>query len=160
VLLCVVFWGEPQVWLMPIAAFVAVIAADVDWRTRRIPNTLTGGGLAAATIVAVPLVVTGDVSAWSMLSGAALMSGPLLATHLLTRSRMPGLGDVKLAFVLGGLIGSVSPVAAYLALLGSLLTGATFGIAYRRRTGGRAFPLGPAISAASVTMLLVFGWWG
>ena len=79
---------------------------------------------------------------------------------------MPGLGDVKLAGVLGCLIGAVAPAAAYLALLASLFVGACFGAAYRRRTGDRAFPLGPAISVATVAVLIIFGltqpnggWW-
>ena len=165
-LLCLVYWGKPQVWLMPIAALLAVIGAVIDWRTHRIPNVLTGGTALATGFVAGLLVAAGELSANRIVLGAVLMAGPLLASHLLTRSRMPGLGDVKLAGVLGCLLGAVAPAAAYLALLASLFVGACFGAAYGRHTREKAFPLGPAISVATVAVLIIFGltqpnggWW-
>lgn len=153
--LVVVWWGDSTAWLMPVAGFLAVTASVVDWQTRRIPNRLNLAALIVNLPIAVVLAVQGFVDGWDVVAGVALMAGPLLGAHLLTRPHMPGLGDVKLAGVLGITLGAVSPTAAYAALLGSLVLGATFGIAYRRRTGVRVFPLAPAIAAATVLVLIV-----
>lgn len=153
--LVMVWWGEPTAWLMPVAGFLAVTASVVDWQTRRVPNRLNLVALIVNLPIAVVLAVQGFVDGWDLVAGVALMAGPLLGAHLLTRTHMPGLGDVKLAGVLGLTLGAVSPTAAYAALLGSLVLGATFGVAYRRRTGACVFPLAPAISAATVLVLIV-----
>ena len=85
------------------------------------------------------------------------MGGPLLAAHLVSNARTPGLGDVKLATVLGAPLGAVSPAAAYWALLTALTIGAGFGFIYQRATNRRAFPLGPAMSLASILTAFAFG---
>lgn len=153
--LVALWWGDAAAWLMPVAAFLAVTASVVDWQTRRVPNRMNLAALLVNLPIAVVLAVQGSVDGWDVAAGVALMAGPLLGAHLLTRTHMPGLGDVKLAGVLGITLGAVSPMASYAALLGSLILGATFGIAYRWRTGVRAFPLAPAISAATVLVLIV-----
>jgi prepilin signal peptidase PulO-like enzyme (type II secretory pathway) len=155
VLLSVVYIGQPQVWLMPVVAVLAVGAAVVDWRERRVPNRLTAAGMLVTIAVALPLVIHGDVSASAMVVGALIMSVPLLVSHLVTRSRTPGLGDVKLAAVLGASAGAVHPAVAYAALLVALLLGAAFGILYRHSTSERTFPLAPAISTATVLVLAI-----
>lgn len=153
--LVVVWWGDATVWLMPVAGFLAVTASVVDWQTRRVPNRLNLAALIVNLPIAVVLAVQGFVEGWDLAAGVALMAGPLLGAHLLTRTHMPGLGDVKLGGVLGITLGAVSPMAAYAALLGSLVLGATFGVVHRRHTGQRAFPLAPAISVATVLVLIV-----
>lgn len=85
------------------------------------------------------------------------MGGPPLAAHLVSKSRTPGLGDVELATVLGAPLGAVSPAAAHWARLLALTIGAGFGPFYQRATKRRAFPLGPAISLATVLTAFTFG---
>ena len=155
VLLSLVYFGSPQFWLMPIVAVVAVAAAVVDWRERRVPNRITGAGMLVTVVVALPLVIGGDVSVSAMVLGALIMSVPLFVSHLVTRSRTPGLGDVKLAAVLGASAGAVHPAVAYAALLVALLLGAVFGLLYRHSTNERTFPLAPAISTATVLVLAI-----
>ena len=83
------------------------------------------------------------------------MAGPLLVSHLVTRGRTPGLGDVKLAGVLGLTLGAVSMRSAYVALLTSLLIGAVFGLWYQRRSGRTGFPFAPAIALSTIVVLVV-----
>lgn len=151
------WWTTPIRWLAPIAATTAITAAVVDWRTLRVPNPLSLAGFIATAVVGAPLVLAGALRGQDMLVGLALMAGPLLVSHLATRGRTPGLGDVKLAGVLGLTLGAVSLRAAYWSLLASLLIGAAFGIWYQRRTGRRGFPFAPAIAAATIGVLAVLG---
>lgn len=89
-------------------------------------------------------------TAWSdslagLVAAAALgvilrWSGGRLAGH-----EALGLGDVKLLAVAGAWLG-IGGLAAFLVVGGTL--GAGFGMAWRRRHGGAAFPFGPALAAA------------
>ena len=154
-LLLALWWGTPIAWLAPVVATVATVAAVADWHTLRVPNILTLVGLALTALVATPLVLTGALGERNLMLGAALMAGPLLASHLATRGRTPGLGDVKLAGVLGLTLGAVSMRSAYAALLASLLIGAVFGIWYQRRSGRSGFPFAPAIALSTIGVLVV-----
>jgi prepilin signal peptidase PulO-like enzyme (type II secretory pathway) len=156
-LLAVVYVGRAEVLMMPALGMTAVTAAVIDARTLRIPNWLTGTGAFLFTVLSVHLVVVENTAWQPIAAGAAIMGVPLLAAHLVSKSRTPGLGDVKLAAVLGAPLGAVSPAAAYWALLMALTIGAGFGIIYQRATKRRAFPLGPAISLASVLTAFAFG---
>ena len=156
-LLAVVYSGRAEVLMMPALGITAVTAAVIDARTLRIPNWLTATSAVLFAVLSVHLVVVENTSWRPIAVGAAIMSGPLLAAHLVSRSRTPGLGDVKLAAVLGAPLGAVSPAAAYWALLMALTMGAGFGLIYQRATKRRAFPFGPAISLASVLTAFAFG---
>ncbi|MBI4934337.1 MAG: prepilin peptidase [Actinobacteria bacterium] len=156
-LLAVVYVGRAEVLMMPALGMIAVTAAVVDARTLRIPNWLTGTGAFVLAVLSVYLVVVQNAAWQPLAAGAAIMGGPLLAAHLVSKSRTPGLGDVKLATVLGAPLGAISPAAAYWALLMALSIGAGFGLIYQRATKRRAFPLGPAISLAFVLTAFAFG---
>lgn len=156
-LLTVVYVGRAEVLMMSALGIIAVIAALIDARTLRIPNWLTVTGAFLFASLSVHLVVVENATWQPIAAGAAIMGGPLLAAHLVSRSRTPGLGDVKLATVLGAPLGAVSPAAAYWALLMALTMGAGFGLIYQRATKRRAFPLGPAISLASILTAFAFG---
>lgn len=145
---------EPGVWLTPVAVVVAVVAAVIDWRTHRVPNAVTLTGFAAIGAIAAPFILLDQLELSGLLLGSVVMAAPLLASHLLTRGRTPGLGDVKLAAVLGLAVGPFGFTAAYVALVGSLLLGASIGIWYRSRYGTRGFPFAPAISMASIAALI------
>ncbi|MEL6893913.1 MAG: prepilin peptidase [Actinomycetota bacterium] len=134
-------------------AFVAASVASTDWRTRRIPNVLTAGG--AVMLVALG-VTTGDLG--TAAGGALLMAGPLLASNLATGGRTPGLGDVKLAAVVGAGVAVVASLDAVLPTLTiALAVGAVFGAIYVRRSRRPGFPLGPPIAAATALTLAVAG---
>jgi Flp pilus assembly protein protease CpaA len=156
-LLTAAYAGQAQVLMMPAFGMIAVIAAVIDARTLRIPNWLTGVGALVIAGLSVYLVIVDDHAWRPIVAGAAIMGGPLLGAHLVSKSRTPGLGDIKLAAVLGAPLGAVSPAAAYWALLVALTIGAVFGLLYQRTTKRRVFPLGPAISLASVLTAFAFG---
>jgi prepilin peptidase CpaA len=92
--------GLPKqvVWLLP--ALLAAIAGFTDWRSRRIPNWLTIGGLVLAILV--NSLTRGWVGAKDSLLGAGL-GLVLLLPFVLMRSL--GAGDWKLIGALGAFLG-------------------------------------------------------
>jgi len=88
-----------------------LVAAFIDWRTMRIPNWLTAGGMlygVVANAVLTPSTATGlAVGAGGMAVGLAL----LLPLYLL---RTMGAGDVKLMAAVGAFLGPLAVLKAAL----------------------------------------------
>lgn len=103
-----------------------VVAAGTDLRTGRIPNKLTGAGLAAAFILLAP---SGSAALWGGVAGAALafaLTFPLFALRAL------GGGDVKLLTVAGAFLGTGRVVPA---LLITAIAGGVLALAEAARRG-------------------------
>jgi len=132
-------------------ASILVAAAFIDLEHYIIPNRLVlvgaGGGLLS------PLLQ--DVSVWSALSGMAVAGGVLLLLALVSKGGM-GLGDVKLAAVVGLFLGW--PLGLVAVFFAACLGGAfgilllVFGIKRRKDP----IPFGPFIALGTVVTLL----WG
>ena len=105
----------------------AGVAAAIDLRTRRVPNTLTA--LLASSGVILAATGLSGVSIGASLAGFALGLALMLPGHLLGAT---GAGDVKLFAAIGALVGPAHIVTAFLytALAGGTL--ALF-VAVRRR---------------------------
>lgn len=132
-----------------LAVAVIVVAAVVDVHCRRLPNRIllyAGATLAAST--AVELARSAPVAAVDLVIGALVMSGPLLAMHLLSPGAM-GRGDVKAAVVLGAAVGAVDWQLSLSAL--ALAAGATATVGLVARV--RSVPFGPGLVAASAVAL-------
>lgn len=130
-------------WLLP-AALLAVLvpAAVIDVRRRVIPNTLT----AAGAVAGVALLTLLEPAALPTHAAAAAGAGGFFLAAALLRPGELGMGDVKLAAVLGLYLGaSVVP-----ALLVALLAASAVGVAGRRST----LPLGPFLALGGVAGLL------
>ena len=130
-------------WLLP-AALLAVLvpAAVIDARRRVIPNTLT----AAGAVAGVALLTLLEPAALPTHAAAAAGAGGFFLAAALLRPGELGMGDVKLAAVLGLYLGgSVVP-----ALLVALLAASAVGVAGRRST----LPLGPFLALGGVAGLL------
>jgi leader peptidase (prepilin peptidase)/N-methyltransferase len=151
-------WG----WLLLFyIAAVTVPLIVIDLRSRRLPNRLVMPGylVAVATLVAVSLsseiAVGADYSSWpvswDILAPAVLTSLISAAAYLLFLFALSfaggmGMGDVKLAGVLGAAAGLVSPSAA---ILSPLLAFGSGGLASAvilvtgRGTRATRIPFGP-----------------
>lgn len=132
-----------------------VVLVVIDLEVLRLPDVLV---LRAYPVVAVLLalgsLVTGDGAALlraSACAGAGVAF--FLATALLSsRSQGLGLGDVKLAGVLGALLGWLGWSHAFLGLLGGFVLGglaALVLLVLRRVDRSGSIPLGPAMLAAA-----------
>lgn len=130
------------------------LAALVDLHEHRLPNRL----LAAALFITVAgIVVAADEgSAVGALVGAVMAGGPMLAVHL---TRGVGLGDVKMATVLGASLGVLVPAAAPVAIAITAIVAAVCGVVTRRSR----LALGPALwlgwASALVSSSAIAGWW-
>lgn len=152
-----VYWGSPVVWLMPTIAVVGSAASLTDLRSRRVPNALTSAGLAVIVFTLLTVwAATGHFLMPSAAIGAGIFAGPLFIAHVVTREHVPGLGDVKLAGLLGAVAGAVNPSAAYISLLLSLLIGAVFGTIWRAHTNQKSFPFAPPLAAVTFGVLVAW----
>jgi leader peptidase (prepilin peptidase)/N-methyltransferase len=142
--------GAAEVALGLVFVTTLAIVTLTDLEDRIIPNTV----LIAATVVGLAIVVAflSDQLAERLIAAAAAGGGLLLVA--LAYPRGMGMGDVKLAGVMGLYLGSaVAP-----ALLIGFLTGSILGIALIARHGAearkQAVPFGPFLALGGLIGLL------
>ncbi len=147
-----VFWGDAGEILLGLAFVAMLIAITLtDLERRIIPNKI----LLAGTIVGVAIVAVSDPSSFPERAIALAAAGGLLLAVALAYPRGMGMGDVKLAAVMGLYLGrSVAP-----ALLIAFAAGSLVGLAMIARHGSaarkRAVPFGPFLAFGGVVGLLV-----
>ena len=124
---------------------VAVTAGWADERERRIPNRVVLVGAVAALAIAVA-----SGAGWAAVAGASTGGGPLLALHL-ARPAGVGFGDVKLAMVLGALLGMVHWPLAAVALAVATVLGLAGAVVVR--SWRRSVPFGACLGAAALVTL-------
>ena len=132
--------------------FVAVLAAITltDLERRVIPNAI----LLVGSVIGVGIVAATDPSSLPERAAAAAGAGAFLLLFALIYPRGMGMGDVKLAAVMGLFLGvSVVP-----ALFVGILLGALVGFALMLRYGSaarkHAVPFGPFLAVGGVVGLL------
>ena len=127
---------------------IVVPAALIDLEYRIIPNSLTALGALAAIAIGLALDPGGEPQ--RLIAGAA--AGGFLLLAALAYPGGMGMGDVKLAGVIGLLLGSAVAPAIFIALLtGALLGGAILvrrGVQEGRKT---KVPFGPFLAFGGVT---------
>ena len=146
-----VLWDDPAelaLGLVFVTTLVAITLTDLE--RRLIPNRI----LIVAAVLGVAIAAATDPSSLPERAAAALAAGGLLFVAALAYPRGMGLGDVKLAAVMGLFLGR--NVAA--ALLVALLSGSVVGLAMIARHGAaarkRAIPFGPFLALGGVVGLL------
>ena len=150
-------------WVLP--AFLAIAAglvalSVIDLEHFLLPNRIVYP-LAVATIVLLALAAAGD-DAWTAF-GRALLGGVVAMVALglwhLVSPRSMGFGDVKLAFVLGLVLGWLGWSELVLGLFCGFLAGAVVGLALivlRHRGRKDHLPFGPFLAFGTLIVLL----WG
>ncbi len=129
-----------------------VPAAVIDLEHRIIPNQITGPGAVLALALGLALDPSGEPG---RLIAAGAAGGFLLLAALAYPGGM-GMGDVKLAGMMGLFLGAaVAP-----ALLIALLTGVALGVAVIARKGAQvgrktAIPFGPFLAAGGLSAVFV-----
>lgn len=137
------------------AAFVAVLAAVslIDVEEHRIPNSavLPAAAAAAATVA----ILHPERVAESLLAGAGAALFFFVPAFL--APRLVGMGDSKLALLIGVVLGA----DVVNALLAAALAGGAAAVVLLVRDGrtarGRAMPFGPFLSAGAALALLAGG---
>jgi leader peptidase (prepilin peptidase)/N-methyltransferase len=120
-----------------------VPAALIDLEYRIIPNRLTALGAVAAIVIGLALDPAGEPE--RLIAGAA--AGGFLLLAALAYPGGMGMGDVKLAAMMGLFLGSAVAPAMLVALIAGVLVGA-FVIARKGAAEGRktAVPFGPFLA--------------
>jgi leader peptidase (prepilin peptidase)/N-methyltransferase len=132
--------------------FVAMLAAVTltDLERRVIPNVI----LIAGAVAAVALVAATDPSSLPERAIAAAAAGGFLLVIALAYPRGMGMGDVKLAAVMGLYLGSAVAPALLIAVLSGTAVG--LGVMLVHGSGARklAVPFGPFLALGGVVALL------
>jgi leader peptidase (prepilin peptidase)/N-methyltransferase len=146
-----VLWDEPgevALGLVFVTMLLAITLTDLERRV--IPNKI----LIVAAVLGVAIAAATDPGSLPERAIAAAAAGGLLFLAALAYPRGMGLGDVKLAAVMGLFLGrNVAP-----AILVALLAGSVVGLAMMARHGAaarkRAIPFGPFLALGGVVGLL------
>lgn len=165
VLCGLVAWRLGWSWELPaflVLAVFGVLLGAIDLRTKLLPNALVLPFLgAAAALLAAAAWFTGN---WSGLLGALLGAVVMFAVYLVLALISPGglgMGDVKLAGVLG-LYGGYAGMTPWLVtMMGGFILGSIAAVGllvFTRSSGKQTFPYGPMMVAAALAAVL--GAWG
>jgi leader peptidase (prepilin peptidase)/N-methyltransferase len=147
-------WELPAFLLL---AVVGVLLAVVDLRHRLLPNRVVLPALAAGTALLL-LAAVAD-GAWDALLRAVLGAAALFAVYLVLALVSPGglgMGDVKLAALLGLYLGWLGWAAVVLGALAGFVVQAVvaLGLLATRRIGLRGeLPFGPAMLAGAALVI-------
>jgi leader peptidase (prepilin peptidase)/N-methyltransferase len=133
-------------------ALAGTALALIDWRTKRLPD--------AITLPSYPIVMALLVPSGGLMHGVygMLALGGLYAALWFARPGALGLGDVKLAGLLGLVTGAVGLNAWIVAAIGGHLLGAAYAVMLlitRRGTLKSEFPFGPFMLAAALAGVLL-----
>jgi leader peptidase (prepilin peptidase) / N-methyltransferase len=142
--------GE-EVWLGLAFVLLLVPIAVIDLDTRTIPNKLT---LAGAIVAPAILLVTDPAAIPEHLIAGVAAGGFLFIAAIAYPGGM-GMGDVKLAFVMGLFLGRDVAPAIFVGLVAGTLVGAVImarkGVKEGRKT---AVPFGPFLAFGGIVGLL------
>jgi len=147
-----------DVWVAVVmAAFLAVLLAlaVIDLRNRIIPNRIVYPSVlaGAAAVLAIDLA-GGPLDVVHGLIGLAAFGGTFLVIALISPRGM-GMGDVKLAGLIGLMVGSIALQRVAVAAGAAILIGGVVAIAALALGRGRksAIPFGPSLAAGAAVAL-------
>jgi leader peptidase (prepilin peptidase)/N-methyltransferase len=146
----------PSAWSAVAAATAGVLVwvAAIDLETRLLPNRIV---LPATGIVLAASLLCLGPGAFAEHALAALAAGGFLYVAAVIRPGDLGMGDVKLALLLGALLGRSVATAVTIGL-GLVLVPAVVQVARHGRAGlRRHVPLGPFLAAGALATLLLHG---
>jgi leader peptidase (prepilin peptidase)/N-methyltransferase len=151
-LVVIVKGAEAEAIIGIVLVFILVPVTLIDLDTTTIPNKITYPGFVVGVILVAVLLGT-DELVESLIASAA--AGGFLFVAWFLYPRGMGLGDVKLAFVMGIYLGKAVAPAMFVAFIAGALVGgviiARMGVAQGRKAG---IPFGPWLALGGVVGLL------
>src|SRR5205814_3425758 len=130
-------------------ALVAVSATDLEHRI--IPNRIV---LPAAAIVLAANTALHLSPQWAL---AALGASGFLFAAALAYPKGMGMGDVKLALLMGAMLGRTVPVALMFGMVAALVPSIVLFARHGSRARKMGIPLGPFLALGSVVALFAGG---
>ena len=155
--------NHPVTWVLALLVPVLVLLAMVDWRTRLLPRRVVLP--ATAVLIALAVVewlVQRETAVLVRTLAAMLVARSFFWLLWFIRRAGMGFGDVRLAALLGLVLGRLGWDHWLVGLYGGLLLFGVFGIALMlvrrdRATLQRAYPFGPFMIAGAVVGVLAGG---
>jgi leader peptidase (prepilin peptidase)/N-methyltransferase len=147
----IVLWGdggEIALGLVFVTTLTAITLTDLERRI--IPNKI----LLVAAVLAIAIAAIADPGSLPERALAAVGAGGLLFLAALAYPRGMGMGDVKLAAVMGLFLGRNVAAAILVALLIGSLVGLTMIARHGAKARKRAIPFGPFLALGGVVGLL------
>ena len=154
-------WDWPLVWLVPVVP-VAVALSYIDWHTRLLPRVLVlPATLAAAVAVLVVGLATGERDAMVRALVAMVAVRSFFWVLWFVRSAGMGFGDVRLAALVGLVLGWVGwgtvAIGVWVGFVAFAVPGLMLAVVRRDRALLRqAFPFGPFMAGGALVGLV----WG
>jgi prepilin signal peptidase PulO-like enzyme (type II secretory pathway) len=158
------FWPDPLngiglfafiFWLFFLVGFLALAVYDFKWFL--LPNVIVFPliGLAAVQIVGELLLGVSWRSVLGSAIGALVMSGLFYLIFVLSKGKWIGFGDVKLAVVLGLLVGGALPALLVLFIASLLGTIVSLPLVLAGKANRKShLPFGPMLIAGTVIVTL------
>ena len=155
-------------WVIPYALLFSVLLAlsVIDLELYILPNRITYPSI-LVSLVAIPVLaylfaddpsgaILGAVIGGIAFAGFLLVM--LLGWELIMRKEGMGMGDVKLAVILGLWLGLINPLLCLFALIASSLIGLVVGVGILLvRKESRPFPFGPWLAMGTAVVILFSG---
>ncbi|WP_405086049.1 prepilin peptidase [Microbispora sp. NBC_01389] len=151
-------WGIHDGWVLAAWAYAVPVGAaltEIDRRTWLLPDAIT---LLSYPILLVLLAPSGRLVP-ALVSGCAL--GAVYAVLWLIRPTGLGLGDVKLAGLIGLLTGALGAQSVVVAGMAGQVLGALYAVGLlmtHRATRTTEFPFGPFMIAGALFALCLINW--
>ncbi|HEY9324286.1 MAG TPA: A24 family peptidase [Agromyces sp.] len=151
-------------WTLPaLLAFAAcaTVLSIVDLAEKRLPNAVVFPALGAVAVLLVP--ATWATGSWMSLVWALVGAAAMFAVYLLLALISPasmGMGDVKLALVIGLLLGWFGLSAWLVGLLAAFVVGGVIAIVallLKRVTLRGSIPFGPSMLVGALIAVLLGG---
>jgi len=139
------FSADAAVAVLFCAALVTVSATDLEHRI--VPSRVV---LPAAVVVLVAQTALHPSVEWGL---AALGAASFLFVAALAYPKGMGMGDVKLALLLGSMLGRTVPVALMLGLLAALAPAAVLFVRHGSKARKMGIPLAPFLALGAVVAL-------
>lgn len=146
-------------WWLPVALVVTAFAvplAYADLVSSRLQSVLTIPAYPAVAVVGVAAAYGGPPIAARAFVGAVVFGGAHLAVHLCP-PRSLGVGDVRLAGSVGGVLGAASRAALVLGALCAAVVTAALSLAGRRWRDGVPYGPGLLLGASLIAEFPGFG---
>ena len=137
--------------VVALATAVLVVLSFVDVESRRLPNRIV---LPAAALVLAARVVTSPEHSAAWIGATLGAAGFFLAFALAFPGGL-GLGDVKLALLLGAMLGSAVVPAAVLGTLAGAAAASVLLVRDGRQALGRTVPFGPFLAFGAIATALL-----
>jgi leader peptidase (prepilin peptidase) / N-methyltransferase len=141
---------------LPLACFfiaVMIVVAFIDWDLMIIPNVIA----LPAAVIGLAASIALNPGRWWVYLAAALGAALFLFILALIWPGGMGVGDMKLALFMGGVLGALVIAAMFLAFLFGAIVGLVL-IASKLKTRKDAIPFGPYLALGSVVALLYGSW--